>query len=75
MIMGIYGIHFKEINITNREYNYYFDNLVKDKNLETKNMLIDEKNYKDLVIYSVIYIHSKSIKMFKSGLSQINRKD
>ena len=75
MIMGMYEIHFKEINITNRVCNYYFDNLFKEESLETKNILINEKNYKDLVIYSVIYIHSKSIKMFKSGLSQINRKD
>ena len=40
-----------EINIKNRLYNYYFDHLIKTKNLETKNNLINEKNYKDLVIY------------------------
>ena len=41
----------QEINIKNRVYNYHFDNLVKAKKLETKNILIDEKNYKDLTIY------------------------
>ena len=35
----------------------------KKKKLETKNILIDEKNYKGLVIYFTRYVHSKSIKM------------
>ena len=43
MILGRYKMHIKEINIKNRLYNYYFDNLVKAKKLETKNILIDEK--------------------------------
>ena len=30
----------QEINIKNRVYNYYFDNLVKVKRLKTKNILI-----------------------------------
>ena len=55
-------MHVKEINIKNRVYHYYFDNLIKGKKLETKNILIDEK--KDLVIYFARYVHSKSIKMF-----------
>ena len=53
----------QEINIKNRVYNYNFDNLVKVKKIETKNNLIDEKNYKDITIYFTRYVHSKSIKM------------
>ena len=49
--------------LLNRVYNYYFDNLVKTKKLETKNILIDEKNYRHLVIYFTVYFHSKSMKM------------
>ena len=49
--------------LLNRVYNYYFDNLVKTKKLETKNTLIDEKNYRHLVIYFTVYFHSKSMKM------------
>ena len=37
-------------------YNYYFDNLLKAKKLETKSILTDEKNIKDLH-------YSKLIKM------------
>ena len=37
-------------------YNYYFDNLVKAKKIETNNILIDEKNYKNLVIYFTRYV-------------------
>ena len=36
-------MHVLEINIKDRVYNYHFDNLVKAKNLETKNVLINEK--------------------------------
>ena len=40
-------IHIQEINIRNRVYSYYFNNLAKEK----KSNLIDEKNYEDFVIY------------------------
>ena len=56
-------MHIQEIYVKNRVYNYYFDNLVKAKNLETKNILIDKKNYKDLVIYFARYVQSKLIKV------------
>ena len=56
-------MHINEINIKNRVYNYYFDNLIKGKELETKNILIDEKHPKDLLIYFTRNVHSKSIKM------------
>ena len=56
-------IHIKEINIKNRFYNNHFDYLVKAKKLETKNTLIDERNYKDLTIYFTKYVHSKFIKL------------
>ena len=44
-------MHIKEINIKNRVYNYHFNNLVKAKKSETKNILTDKKNYKNLTIY------------------------
>ena len=56
-------MHIQEISIKNRVYNYYFDNLVKADKLKTKKILIDEKKYKDLVIYFTRYVRSKSIKM------------
>ena len=63
MIVHIYKVHTKKINLKNRVCNYCFDNFIKAKRLQTKNILIDEKNYKDLVIYFTRYVHSKSIKM------------
>ena len=51
-------MHILEINIKNRVYKYHFDNLVKAKNLETKNVLINEK------IYSTRHLRRVSIKMF-----------
>ena len=46
MIVGIYKMHIKEINIKHRVY--FFDNLIKAKNIETENIIINEKNYKSL---------------------------
>ena len=34
----------------NSFYKYYFDNLIKKKKIKTKNVLIDAKTHKDLVI-------------------------
>ena len=68
----------KEINIENRVYNHYFDNLVKATKLETKNVLINEKNYKDLMICFTRYVHSKSIKtlsLYYHGLIGKFKKD
>ena len=49
MIVGICKMHANEINFKNRAYKNHFDNLVKTKEIETKNISIDEKNYKDLI--------------------------
>ena len=50
MIVGMYKMHVKEIKIKKRVYNYHFENL------ETKNILIDKENCKDLVIYYTRYV-------------------
>ena len=39
-------MYVKEINIKNLVYNHYFDNLIKAKILEIKNILMDQKIYK-----------------------------
>ena len=39
----VYKMHIKETDIKNIVYNCYFDNLIKAKKLETKNVLINEK--------------------------------
>ena len=51
--VGIYKMHSNKISIKNRVHNYHFDNLVRAKKLETKNILIDEKNYKDNLYYQI----------------------
>ena len=54
-------MHFKELNIKNRIYNYYFGYLIKTKKIDTKDVLVYEKNYKDLIIYFTRYDHGKSM--------------
>ena len=56
-------MHVSEINIKNRVYNCYCDNLVQARKLETEKILIDEKNLKDIVIYYNRYVHSQSTKI------------
>ena len=51
VIVDVCQMHIKEISIENRVYNYYFDYLIKAKELETESILIDERDYKDLAIY------------------------
>ena len=72
MIVGIYKMQIREINIKNRVYKYCFNNLIRTKKSETKNILINKTNYKDLMIYFTRYVHNKLIKM--AGLSSVNRK-
>ena len=62
MIVRIYKIHTKKINIKN-EVHYHYENLVKPQKTEIINILIDEKSYKDLVIYFTRYHPDKSIRM------------
>ena len=51
IILDLYKMHLKEFNIKNRVCNCYFDYLIKAKQLDTKIILIDEKNNKDSAIY------------------------
>ena len=51
VIVDVCQMHIKEISIENRVYNYYFDHLIKAKELETESILIDERDHKDLAIY------------------------
>ena len=44
-------MYIKETNIKSEVCNCRFDNLIEAKRIETENILIDERNYRDLVIY------------------------
>ena len=61
--VGIYKIYTKEIIIKKQVFDYY-KNLIRPKNLEAKSILIDEKSYKDLMIYSTRHDRNKSVTMF-----------
>ena len=71
-IVGIYiKIHINEINIKNQVWNCYFNNSIKVKKLEFKNILINEKNHKDLVIHFTRYVHNKSIKTLRMQFGEL----
>lgn len=50
MVKGIYEIICQEPIIKSRVYNYCDDLVIVD-DLKTKSIIIDDKSYKDLVIY------------------------
>ena len=55
-------MHIKKFNIKNQVCNCYFNKSIKKKkNLDSINILIDEKKQKDLVMYYTRYGDNKSI--------------
>ena len=48
------------INIKNRVHNHSGD-LIKSQQIETKNILIDERHFKNLVTYFTRYVNCKSM--------------
>ena len=65
-------MHIKEFNIKNRVYDY-FDNLIKPKKIETNNILIDKKNYRDLVIYFTRCDGGKIIRILSMYYNKLSR--
>ena len=43
-----------QINIENRT-SYYFDDIIKIKDSDLDNILIDEKSYENILIYNISY--------------------
>ena len=54
-----------EINIKNQVCDFYFNNSIEAKKIETRNILVNEKNFKDLVICFTRYVNNKSIKTLR----------
>ena len=60
MIVGIYKMHTKKIYIKNQVH-YHYKNLIESKKLENRNVLINKKSYRNLVIYFTRYHSEKSV--------------
>ena len=58
-------MHNTETNINNTAYSYYFYYFIKATKLEVKHFFINEKNYKDLVIYFTRYDRGKIIRILR----------
>ena len=65
MIVDLQKKYFKETNINNKLQNHYFDYLIKAKKIETKNILINAKYYKYLVIYFTTCNRGKSVRILR----------
>ena len=55
---------FKDINIKNHAY-YFFDDIINTKNFDQINIKIDEKLYKNILIYYTGYVTIKNSKYVK----------
>ena len=54
----------KDINIKNRTY-YFFNDIINIKDFDSDNIKIDEKSYKDILIYYIGYvIIKKDLKIY-----------
>ena len=54
----------KEIDIKNRTY-YFFNGIINIKIFDPNNIKIDEKSYKNILIYYIRYITIKDLKYVK----------
>ena len=54
----------KDISIKNRTY-YFFDNIISMKKFNPNNNKIDEKSYKNILIYYIGYVTIKNLKYVK----------
>ena len=54
----------KDINIKNHTY-YFFDDIINIKDFDPNNIKIDEKSYKNILIYYIGYVTiKKDLKIF-----------
>ena len=58
------GNKVKDIDIKNSTY-YFFDDIINMKNFDLNNIKIDEKSYKDILIYYIGYVTIKDLKYLK----------
>ena len=54
----------KDIDIKNQTY-YFFIDIINVKNFDTNNIKIDEKSYKNILIYRIGYVIIKDLKYIK----------
>ena len=60
----------KDINIKNHTY-YFFDDIINKKEFDPNNIKLDEKSYKNILIYYIAYVTIKDSKHVK--INSVNR--
>ena len=54
----------KDVNMKNHTY-YCFDDIINIKDFDPDNIKIDEKSYKNILIYYIAYVMIKNLKYIK----------
>ena len=54
----------KDINIKSHTY-YYFDNIISIKEFDPNNIKLEDKSYKNILIYYIAYVTTKDSKYVK----------
>ena len=58
----------KDINVKNRTY-YFFNDIINIENFDPSNIKIDEKSYKNILIYYIGYVTTKEyVKIYSVNL-------
>ena len=60
----------KDINIKNRTY-YFFNDIIYIENFDPNNIKIDEKSYKNILIYYIGYVTMKDSKYIKINIKPL----
>ena len=55
---------FKDVNIKYYAH-YFFDDIINIKNFDPNNIKIDENSYKNILIYYIVYVTIKYLKIIK----------
>ena len=63
---------FKKVNVKNCAY-YYFDDIMEIEDINVDNILLDEKSYKNILLYNTVYKEFMDAKLLRISLNKIGK--
>ena len=63
---------FKKVNVKNCAF-YYFDDIMEIEDINVDNILLDEKSYKNILLYNIVYKEFMDAKLLRISLNKIDK--
>ena len=63
---------FKKVNVKNCAF-YYFDDIMEIEDINVDNILLDEKSYKNILLYNTVYKEFMDAKLLRISLNKIGK--